>query len=188
MRLARCSHRLTLSRRFASQWWVAGIFWVLLALPASSCRKSDAEGPESVVREMIDVTRAGNAARAYALVAPQSQQRLQEMAKLATAQTGGQRTIEPHELLAVSLDPVRHRLARVEIVEQTAERARVRLTAAKGQVHEDLELVQVAGRWRIVLPERVFRRPSTTGGPASAPASAPAKAATSADESVSERR
>jgi len=136
----------------------------------SGCSKTKDATPESAVREMIKATRIGDAARAYALLAPQSRQRLEQMARLASAQTGGQRTVSPQELIQVSLDPVPHRLGRIEVIEQQAGRARLRLLSSDGKAQQQVTLVRVKGAWRIVLPERAFGAPARASVPARLPA------------------
>lgn len=133
--------------------WLAGALLGLLGSAGVACKEARDAAPKGAVEEMMQATLSGDAVRAFELLAPATRARLERMARVATAQLGGTRKVAPHELLAVSLHPTRFELAEIVLLEQTAERARVKLKARGERGEEVLELVRVGGRWRILLPD-----------------------------------
>lgn len=129
-----------------------------LCLTFVACGPSD-RTPEGAVRQLLYASASGNAPRVYALLAPSTRKRLQELATTATAQTGGSHRITPEELLAVSIDRPRHDPARIEVVSDRDDRARVRLVARNKRATETLDLVRVDGHWRVLLPDSAFTPP-----------------------------
>lgn len=130
-----------------------------LLLMLAACSPSD-RTPEGTVRQLLYASASGNAPRVYALLAPSTRKRLQELATTATAQTGGSHRITPEELLAVSIDRPQHEPAKIEVVSKTGDHARVRLVARNERASETFDLVRVEGLWRVLLPDRAFAQPS----------------------------
>ena len=124
-----------------------------LLLVLAACSPDDSS-PDGAVKLFLRATAAGDTAKVYRLLAPESQKWLQQMADRATAQTGGRRRIRPEELLAASVDPPRLRLSRLRVAEVKGNRARVKLVDEAKKMHEMINLVRVEGRWRVLLPRR----------------------------------
>ena len=130
----------------------------VLCLAFAACSPSD-RTPEGTVRQLLHASASGNAPRVYTLLAPSTRKRLQELATTATAQTGGSYRITPEQLLAVSIDRPRHEPAKIEVVSERDDRARVRLVARNKRATETLDLLRVDGHWRVLLPDSAFVPP-----------------------------
>lgn len=111
----------------------------------------DDGSPEGAAQLFVRAAAMGDNAKIFGLLHPEVQEKLTQMATLATAQTGGQRRFKPEDLVAASLTQARQSLASVHGVRVTGDRAAVRLTEATGKVSEELELERVRGRWRVRL-------------------------------------
>lgn len=122
----------------------------LLALGLTACSRED-KTPDGAVRLLIRMIDEGNTSEAYRLLAPESQRALGERARIANAQTGGGQRFKPEDMLAIGQVPARHDLGGVKTVRIEGDRAKVQLESKRG-AREDLELRQVDGHWRVVVP------------------------------------
>lgn len=140
---------------------------VLLAQPGCA---GEERTPEGTVRQMLRAIESGETEEVYGLLAPQTRKKLEELAGLATAQTGGRNPIKPVDLLIIGLDQLpSDRPLDVKPSQITGERARVELVGNKGKTRQTVELIRVRGRWRVLLPADDLRPPSPESRPTSRP-------------------
>ena len=121
-----------------------------LALSSGGCRDED-HSPEGAVRLLIQAVEELEAHKAYALLSSGTRKLLARRATLATEHTGGRRQLKPEELLLMGLDKIQLEADKIEVLEQTDQRARVKLVNSKKKVEEVLALVKEDGRWRVRL-------------------------------------
>jgi hypothetical protein len=127
---------------------------LLCALTLSGCDQED-RTPEGAVQLFLKAVESGETEGVYKLLAPRTHQRLEALAKLASAQTGGRRKLKPVDLLVTGMDQVRtkRQAVAVSVVKIEGDRAKVKLVGGDGKQQQHvLELVRVGRRWRIVLP------------------------------------
>lgn len=129
--------------------------------------------PEGTARVLLRAIEAADDEKLLELLAPRTRKKLEELARLATAQTGGRNQIEPRDLLVVGMYGLPgERSPEVKGVKVQGDRARVQLLGPK-KVRRVLQLERVDGRWYVVLPDEMLR-PPPPAAPASAPSSRPA--------------
>lgn len=151
---------------------------VALALSQVSC-SSEERTPEGTARLLVRAIKEGDNEQAYDLLAPQTHKRLEQLADLATAQTGGRNKLKPQDLLIGNMSrlPVDPAL-QVKPRSVNGDRAEVELIGKKHKVRHVLRMVRIKGRWRVLLPEDSLTLPDPSApvaGPATRPASRPAE-------------
>jgi hypothetical protein len=126
---------------------------LLCALALSGCDQKD-RTPEGAVQLFLKAVESGETEAVYGLLAPRTHQRLEALAKLASAQTGGRRKLRPVDLLVTGMDQVRtkRQAVAVSVLVVEGDRAKVKLVGGEGKQQRVIELVRVDRRWRIVLP------------------------------------
>ena len=128
----------------------AGCVGITFLVILASC---GGDGPVDVAKEFVGAAASGNARKLYALLTPESQHKLAELSALATKQMGSAGTVEPHRLLATSLDSSPYVLRRIELVSRDSHVAKVRLVDREQKTYETLMLQYVDNHWRVILPE-----------------------------------
>ena len=140
---------------------------VLLAQPGCA---NEERTPEGTVRQMLRAIESGETEEVYGLLAPQIQKKLEELASLATAQTGGRNHIKPVDLLIIGLNQLpSDRPLDVKPSQINGDRAKVELVGNKGKTRQTLELIRVEGRWRVLLPADGLRPLPPESRPTSRP-------------------
>jgi len=121
-----------------------------LSLLAPACSDED-ETPEGTARAFVRAVDYVEQEKLYKLLAPETQKKLAAQAEIASSHTGGRSQLKPAEMLLLGLAKSELALDSLEVLQQSEERARVKLINKKKQQSEILEMVKVKGRWRIVL-------------------------------------
>jgi hypothetical protein len=118
------------------------------------CRtqQTEAEAVEATVKAFAAAAWANDIPALLATLDSAALARLAAAAEHASAQIGGRRNIEPHEMLGVvGIEPT-FQLGKVEVDDVREDRATARLRAADGGVTV-IELVREPEGWRVVLPQ-----------------------------------
>jgi hypothetical protein len=128
-------------------WVAAALCW---CLPLAGCPgdRPEASQPEGALSLFLQAMRTGDRERAYALLAPTTQEELTQRAQQATREGG--RTIEPAEMLAVE-----RFVQRWEPQEMTSrvEGTRAVVTVrGPDEQRAEVTLVKVEAQWRVLLP------------------------------------
>lgn len=126
---------------------------MITVLSSVGCSSGD-QTPEGAVRQLIQAVEELDADKAYALLAAETRKALAGRAAMATEHTGGRRQLKPAELLLLGLDQTQLEADSIEVLEQTEQRARVKLVNNKKKVKDELQLVKEDGRWRVRLDLR----------------------------------
>jgi len=125
---------------------------------------------DSTVRQLLRAIESAETEEVYGLLAPQTQKKLEELASLATAQTGGRNHIKPEDLLIIGLNQLpSDRPLEVKGTQINGDRARVELVGNKGKMRQTVELIRVKGDWRVLLPADKLRPPAPESRPTSRP-------------------
>lgn len=124
---------------------------------AAACDEHEGS-PKDTLHRFLKGAALGDAKEVYLLLVPEDQQQLRQRAQLATAQAGGRQRIAPHDLLATTLTSPEYEAGRVEVIEASGDRARLKLFGPKGKHAETWQLRRVDGKWRVKLPRATFKR------------------------------
>jgi hypothetical protein len=119
------------------------------ALAGRSCRVTQ-PGPEAAVRDMIQAAKTGDRDAVFELLTPATQERLAAQARQATDMVGASQRYTAKDLISIGssdgvLDPTD-----LTVIEESRDRAVVEVVAPTGRAR--IELVKVAGHWRIDMP------------------------------------
>jgi hypothetical protein len=94
----------------------------------------------------------GDEKEAFNLLAPKSREVLIARARLASDQAGHQRAFKPQDLIATNMERSRWRGGKLGEVTINGAAATVKLASIDEKESELLQLVQVEGRWRVLIP------------------------------------
>ncbi|MCB9554895.1 MAG: hypothetical protein H6707_02245 [Deltaproteobacteria bacterium] len=129
---------------------------VLLIGTASSCRKAPPAEPEVLaLRAFFEAMRGSDRQAVFDALTPELQKRLVTNAKLATAQTGGQRQYKPIDLIGGSLMyRWRERPKQFKLVNSNGRAALIEVIGGEqgADVVERWQLRRVGKTWRVLLP------------------------------------
>jgi hypothetical protein len=120
------------------------------ALAGRSCRVTQ-PGPEAAVRDLIHAAKTGDRDAVFDLLTPATQERLAAQARQATDMVGASQRYTAKDLISIGssdgvLDPTD-----LTVIEERGDRAVVEVVAPS--VRARIELVKLAGRWRIDMPQ-----------------------------------
>ncbi len=141
---------------------LVALILVLSALLLAACPgdRPTEDTPEGALTLFLQAVQLGDRARAFELLIPEVQDELRRRARDASRQAG--HTIEPREMLAVERFALRwdidQREARID-----GDRAVVTITGTEDGQRAEVELRQVDGKWRVVLPLSERLEPSAQG-------------------------
>lgn len=145
MALALTSRRSTLAAIASALAAIA----LAAAVAGRSCRVTQ-PGPEGAVRELLQAAKTGDRDAVFELLAPATQARLAAQARRATDLVGATERYTAKDLISIGssdgvLDPTDLR-----VLDERGDRAVVEVVAPTGSAR--LDLVKVAGRWRVDMP------------------------------------
>lgn len=118
-------------------------------ITACSNRGPTDESPEGALQLFLSAMRSRDRAAAYELLAPASQQVLRQRAEQATEQGG--RDFDPADMLAVERFVMRWDVRDTE-ASIRGEEATVTVTGESEAQRAEVELRNVDGHWRVLLP------------------------------------
>ncbi len=119
------------------------------AVAGRSCRVSQ-PGPEAAVRDMLQAARSGDRDTVYELLAPSTHERLEQEARRATDLVGASTRFTAKDLVSVGSSEGVAPPTDLTVLEERGDYAVVEVVSPSGRSR--VELVRVAGRWRIELP------------------------------------
>ena len=119
------------------------------AVAGRSCRVTQ-PGPEVAVREMVRAAKTGDRDTVFALLAPQTRERLEAEAKRATDLVGAAVRYSAKDLVSIGSSDGVAPPTDITVIEERGDRATVEVVSPAGRAR--VELVKVDGRWLIDLP------------------------------------
>src|SRR5262245_52071955 len=139
------------SRRRA---WAAGasvlaaVAFAATVAGSRSCAVTD-PGPEGAVRAMLAAANAGDRHAVFALLGPETRQRLDELARRATDVVGSSVRYSPLDLINIGTQSAR--VSDVTVVDKLDERAVIEIVGDAGRWR--VVVVRVDGTWRVEVPD-----------------------------------
>lgn len=137
------------------------------------CTLND-RSPEGATRLFVEAVVSHKTDRVIELLAPATRKKVDALAKLASAQTGGRQHYKPEDMLVAGMQPPLHNLGdswEAAVQKEQGDRAEVRITSADKKHQQSFHLVRVGESWRVTLPDVLLGplpQPAkrTTGGDA----------------------
>jgi hypothetical protein len=120
-----------------------------IAVAGRSCRVSQ-PGPEMTVRDLLHAANTSDRETVYQLLAPATQQRLEAEAKRATDLVGATQRYAAKDLISIGASEGVAPPTDITVLEERGDRATVQIVSPAGR--SLLQLVRVAGRWRVDIP------------------------------------
>jgi hypothetical protein len=120
-----------------------------IAVAGRSCRVTQ-PGPEMAVRDLLHAANTGDRDTVFALLAPATQQRLEAEAKRATDLVGATQRYAAKDLISIGASEGVAPPTDITVLEERGDRATVQIVSPSGR--SLLQLVRIAGRWRIDIP------------------------------------
>lgn len=120
-----------------------------IAVAGRSCRVTQ-PGPEVAVRDLLHAASTGDRDTVYELLAPATQTRLEAEAKHATDLVGATQRYTAKDLISIGASEGVEPPTDITVLEERGDRATVQIVSESGR--SLLQLVRIAGRWRVDLP------------------------------------
>jgi hypothetical protein len=120
-----------------------------IAVAGRSCRVTQ-PGPEMAVRDLLHAANTGDRDTVFALLAPVTQQRLEAEAKRATDLVGATQRYAAKDLISIGASEGVAPPTDITVLEERGDRATVQIVSPSGR--SLLQLVRIAGRWRVDIP------------------------------------
>lgn len=120
------------------------------AVAGRSCRVSE-PGPEAAVRDMIRAAQTQDRDAVFALLAPDTQDRLAEQARRATDLVGAAVRYSAKDLVSIGTTDPSQMPTDITVLEERGDHAVVEVVAPAGRAQ--MALVRIDGRWRVELPQ-----------------------------------
>jgi hypothetical protein len=121
-----------------------------LMLTLAGCRRP--QGPDGTYRAFAAAARAGDAGQVYGLLSERSRAALDARAKALAARVPGT-PASGRELALGDLAAGAPRIARVEVLSESADAAVLGVTVEGSDAREEVHMAREGGSWRVVLPE-----------------------------------
>lgn len=116
--------------------------------------------PEGATRLFVEAIVSHKKDRVVELLAPATKKKVQALAKLASAQTGGRQRFKPEDILVAGMQPPLYKLGdswEVVVQKEQGDRAEVQITSADKKHHQTFQLERVGDHWRVTLPDELLK-------------------------------
>ena len=120
------------------------------AVAGRSCRVTE-PGPEAAVRDRIQAAKTGDRDLVFELLSPATHARLDAEAKRATDLVGASQRYAAKDLISIGSSDGAADPTDITVLEEHGDRAVVEVVSAAGRSR--IELVKLANRWRVDLPQ-----------------------------------
>lgn len=108
-------------------------------------------GPEMTVRDLLQAARANDRDLIFELLTPATRARLEAEAKRATDLVGAAVRYQAKDMISINANADVPQPTDITVIEQRGDHAVIEIVSAAGRSR--LQLKEIAGRWRVDLPQ-----------------------------------